>query len=210
MSESQNQNAATVCERTKNRERSHDHRANQTMRTQPSPVSESNPRNAATKENLMSATLRYTIGINLASRLPSLARTFGYSRASIIDGVWCAETFDIELPSHIKEAVSLLRTLDYAAFVGKIAKRSAVALARKLRRDLGLPAINEDSPEERHFLTAIYAGKLDAGDWLIYADWLEERGCARAEIIRAWNAAKRDERITKPERSHSIRANHSS
>lgn len=148
----------------------------------------------------MSATLRYDIGQGISFALsnasPGLLAEFGCMPASRWGGVHKSRfeclTFAVKLPSQIVLAVDLLlatiRAQRSEFSTDGTALNSCRTLEKKLRQSLGLP--KGTSAEERPFVDAIMEGG-DLTDWLVYADWLQERCDPRGDLIRAWSDPKK-------------------
>jgi hypothetical protein len=152
----------------------------------------------------MSATLRYDIGLKLASVLNSVAgptylhATFGAYKAFRWKGLYRDRsevvTFAISLPSQLERAMLLLGYLDTIRRHGSPAVRLSVnTLFGKLALSLGLPLPGHPvSAEEHGLLLGLIAEGLPA--WLVYSDWLQEQddesARRRSAVIREWSGKK--------------------
>lgn len=147
----------------------------------------------------MSATLRYDIGMQpwavLFVNLDTSCASLRFTRASRWVGVgkprFECVTFAIRLPKQHKEAVALISNIDRclsAIAIIPVIEKGLIILRKKIALSMGFPPENS-SAEEKGFLSSIMA-EPSLTTWLVYADWLEERGDPRGELIRAWNGPK--------------------
>ncbi len=150
----------------------------------------------------MSATLRHDVGLSTARVLTLadavLMENFGMSGARRWQGVCRARrdvaTFSVKLPDQRAGAWRLIDVCgrfarDTSADAWKV-NSGLKTLGRKLRVGLGLPV-----PELGDAVTDDEAGlieKIDeslGGDlslWAVYADWLQDRGSFRGDVVRGW------------------------
>jgi uncharacterized protein (TIGR02996 family) len=136
----------------------------------------------------MSATLRHDMGQQLYDAFSEVLLVLPeglpgpHIEARLRNNRWDCMSFALKLPTQLAMAVDVLAILTELHFAHSLAvvASGAKILAAKIYTSLGLPFRAED--DECGFLAKILDTPEEQTNWLVYADWLQDKDDADAAL----------------------------